>query len=365
MVFNGVLSRFKVVLACLLLSTLSISFISCGDDDKEKQSNEITGEWTVESSIDAGRRYQAVVFKINDQVFISTGYNANSNLLPLKDLWVYNSEIQTWQKKTDFPGEARRGAVAFIANGKAYVGMGSNGTTYYNDFYSYDPLTDEWAAVTSYPVEGRMGAIAFSIDNRGYVGTGHNNVVEFKDFYQYDPIANEWYIKPAVPKIERTGAFSFVINGKGYVGGGSNNGVMVTVADLYEYDPIAGTDGLGMWIEKNDLKDDKIDADENDAGYTIGAEQATTFVIGEKAYVVSGKIQTATGTVTTTQNWEYNPSTDTWKKMNDLESSARYGAIGYSIGNIGYIGTGITASGTYLNDLISFDPTLPDLKNPN
>jgi hypothetical protein len=42
--------------------------------------------------------------------------------------------------------------------------------------------------------------------------------------------------------------------------------------------------------------------------------------------------------------WEYDPATNTWKKKMDLGNGTsdnyRYGAVGFSIGTKGYIGTG-------------------------
>ena len=38
--------------------------------------------------------------------------------------------------------------------------------------------------------------------------------------------------------------------------------------------------------------------------------------------------------------WEYDPTTDKWTKKADFPGGARYDAVGFSIGNKGYIGTG-------------------------
>ena len=171
---------------------------------------------------------------------------------------------------------------------------------------------------------------------------------DFKDFYQYNADLNEWYSKASVPKKERSYAFSFVINGKGYVGGGAIGGV--PVQDFYEYDPITGT-----WSEKNDLKDDKVDADANDKGYTIAREQAVSFVIGGKAYVVGGIRLGGPNS----ENWEYTPDSDTWEKKNAYEGGTVVGAVGFSIGDFGFVGTG--SNGSSLNDKWRFDPTQIDI----
>lgn len=48
---------------------------------------------------------------------------------------------------SDFPGEARNNAIAFVLNGKGYVGLGTNSTTMFKDFYEYDPATDTWTKI--------------------------------------------------------------------------------------------------------------------------------------------------------------------------------------------------------------------------
>jgi N-acetylneuraminic acid mutarotase len=345
--------KLKVWSSVLLLSALAINLISCGGSDNT--TNEITGEWYQEASIDAGNRNRAVIFSIGDSLYIATGFNGTNNKIFLRDLWVYNASVTTWEKRADMPVEAqaRSGAVAFSVNGKGYVGLGYDGTNYLKDFWAYDPQTNSWTRVADFKGAARDGAISFSIDNKGYVGTGADDNLRYKDFYQYDDANDTWIPKPSVPKIERTNAFTFVIEGKAYVGGGISNGALVE--DMYEYDPIGGSGGTGIWNAKNDLKDDKIDTDTNDKGYTIGREQATAFVVNGKGYVVCGKRFGAINT----ENWEYNPSTDTWKKMNAFEGAGRYGAVGFTQGNRGYVGAG--TNGTYLNDLWSYDPTVVDV----
>jgi hypothetical protein len=47
-----------------------------------------------------------------------------------------------WRPKAEFPGQERRGAVSFVINGKGYVGLGNNGSTYFSDFWEYNPITN-------------------------------------------------------------------------------------------------------------------------------------------------------------------------------------------------------------------------------
>jgi hypothetical protein len=107
---------------------------------------------------------------------------------------------------------------------------------------------------------------------------------------------------------------------------------------------------LDTWTQKNDLQEDKTDDDANDKGYTIARELAATFVIGGKAYVVGGARSTIDK-----ETWEYTPASDTWKKMTSFSGESRVSPVGFSIGNLGYVGTGHNG-GTYYDNFYPFDP---------
>lgn len=81
---------------------------------------------------------------------------------------------------------------------------------------------------------------------------------------------------------------------------------------------------------------------------------AVGFSIGGKGYIGTG----SDGTALKNDFWEYDPATDTWTQKADFAGSTRSGATGFSIGNKGYIGTGATGSYPviYLNDFWEYDP---------
>ena len=62
---------------------------------------------------------------------------------------------------------------------------------------------------------------------------------------------------------------------------------------------------------------------------------AVGFLIGNKGYVGLG-----IGWGSHNDLWEYNPENDTWTQKADFGTTEREGAVGFSIGNKGYIGTG-------------------------
>ena len=64
--------------------------------------------------------------------------------------------------------------------------------------------------------------------------------------------------------------------------------------------------------------------------------QAVGFSIGNKGYIGTGKEDWAYKR----DFWEYDPATDTWTQKADFGGTARCDAVGFSIGNKGYLGTG-------------------------
>src|SRR6187431_1493284 len=80
---------------------------------------------------------------------------------------------------------------------------------------------------------------------------------------------------------------------------------------------------------------------------------AIGFSIGTKGYIGTG-ISSTFG-VFYNDLWEWDSTNDTWTQKASF-SIPRYGAIGFSIGNKGYIGTGNNGSGT-MNDFWEWDQT--------
>ena len=67
-----------------------------------------------------------------------------------------------------------------------------------------------------------------------------------------------------------------------------------------------------------------------------GRAGAVAFSIGNKGYLGTGYDSNGNKN----DFWEYNPDNDTWSQKADFGGTKRYFAVGFSIGNKGYIGTG-------------------------
>ncbi|MDB5257364.1 MAG: galactose oxidase, partial [Chitinophagaceae bacterium] len=147
-----------------------------------------------------------------------------------------------------------------------------------NDFFKYDPSADIWIPVTSYLGEKRMSAIAFVADGNAYVGTGIYNGVYQKDFYQYNPTTGLWKAMQNLENgydLKRYGAAAFAINGKGYISTGTYTSA---VKNTWEFTPPAASDvnGIGVWNQKGDFEG-------------VARTSAVGLSIGNRGYVLTGK----------------------------------------------------------------------------
>ncbi len=196
---------------------------------------------------------------------------------------------------------------------------------------------DSWTQKADFGGGVRGGAVGFSIGSKGYVGTGGNDTESlFKDFWEFDPIANTWTQKADFGGTARVGAASFSIGSKGYIGTGSH-APNAFRKDFWEYDPTTNT-----WTQKADFGGDS-------------RSTAIGFSIGAKGYIGTGINGGCCPLIYLKDVWEYDPTTNTWTQKADCGGGLRGGAVGFTIGSKGYIGTGGDGNIAY-KDFWEFDP---------
>ena len=209
---------------------------------------------------------------------------------------------------------------------------------------------NSWTKKENVPGGGRLSAVGFSIGNKGYIGAGGDGTgrVVKKDFWEYDPSSNIWTQKTDFEGGERESAVGFSIGDKGYIGTGLNyDGSLLKRSeykDFWEYDPASNS-----WTKKADFP----------GGVRF---DAVGFSIGNKGYFGMGSDNGMIGERDKTDFWEYDPVSDSWTKKADFPGGKRSGVVGFSIGNKGYIGTGVrwdqsNLSNDYKQDFWEYDPT--------
>jgi hypothetical protein len=267
--------------------------------------------WVQKPFYGGGTRNLASGFSIGSKAYIFVG---GSDTALTADMWEYDTLTTVWTQKNDFPGGAREAAVAFAIGNKGYLGTGKDWSgNSFNDFWEYDPANDTWTQKADFAGTARYSAAGFSIGNKGYIGTGNDGAPQ-NDFYEYDPANDTWTMKAFFTGLERNGAFGFSIGNKGYLGGGGSYN------DFYEYNPANDT-----WTPKADVT-------------IYDLVYGTAFSISNIGYLLSGSSGSGSNFAA------YDPATDTWVQLANL-ASGRNQAVGFSIGNKGYIGTGHDGNG--------------------
>ena len=194
----------------------------------------------------------------------------------------------------------------------------------------------------------RTVAVAFVIGDKGYVGTGvgwtdAGDGVGTSSFREYDPATDTWTRKahvPGPPEARVASAAAFSIGSKGYIGTGARGtGDDAHVRDFLEYDPV--TD---RWTRKADFGG-------------IGRSGAVGLSIGDKGYIGLGGTVINGGAAFLSDFWEYDPATDTWTQKADFPGNKTSGAVAFSIGNKGYVGTGVSRGG-WQKDFWEYDPAI-------
>lgn len=285
---------------------------------------------TIMNGLTANTTYYVRAYAINSE---GTSYG---NEISFK-----TSEQGKGVQKSDFPGGKRSGATSFSIGTKLYLGLGS-GNDFLNisprDFWEWDKETNIWTRKADFPGNSSSGAVSFSIGNKGYIGTGYNIKTEgfTNELWEYDPATNTWTEKASLPvSAARSGATGFSIGTKGYIGTGGDG--TSYFRDFWEWDQ-----ETNIWTKKADF------------GGT-GRLGAVGFSIGNKGYIGTGFFTDGVALFGYYQKdfWEWNQETNTWTKKADFGGIGRSGAVGFSIGNKGYIGTG--ANEPYYKDFWAWD----------
>lgn len=319
------------------------------------------GSWDKLGDFEGDPRTDAVSFTIGSYAYVGTGYNALTKLY-FNDFWRYDPVADHWDRMPDLPGVARGNAVAFVLNGKAYVGTGtSGGVNGLRDFYMYDPsstVNGTWTRVADLD-STRYGAVAFIVEGRAFVGTGacSKSGKGTSDFWEYDQASDAWTKRPDFIGQPRMNAFVVTINDKAYVGGGMTADKTqdpVPHAEQYPRDfyvfVIDDLTKASPWFQLNVTVFN---------GAPVSNSSSATFSIGNFGYIVDGSPEP---NAVSGANWQYDPLDNYWTPyfsyvFNDpIAGLARHGAVGFTIGDYGYVACGGGSGLSALDDVWKFDP---------
>jgi hypothetical protein len=217
----------------------------------------------------------------------------------------------------------------FDAGSNFIVGLGNNSSGSWQFIsWQYDPSTSVWTQKAPFPTTTGGSVVAsFSISGEGYALDGNSS------FWKYDTASSNWTQMDSFPTgwALAGGMTAFSINGMGYLLVYGSNSV-------WQYDPVTNA-----WTQLGNFP------------WTL-TSNAACFVIGNYAYVGTGNLNINTSSATDSL-YQYDPSTNTWTQKGNFPGGARASATGFSIGNMGYLGTGLDINGHYLSDFWQYNPT--------
>ncbi len=180
-------------------------------------------QWHKRAENKINRRSGAVCFVLKGRAYIGTGQGpvaTESNWYVFDPALAASTDPQKLKKsfvgmRKGFPKLPRKGAVSFTLNGRGYFGLGTDGKgKFYKDFWMFspskkDPTDGTWQKISEFKGNARANAVAFTIGQFAYVGTGddlielqkdaHFMQVEgkwagnvYNDFYRFNPYTNKW-----------------------------------------------------------------------------------------------------------------------------------------------------------------------------
>lgn len=206
-----------------------------------------------------------------------------------------------------------------------------------------DDLVGDWVRVSYFSGVPRSSAVATVLDGKAYVGTGYNASTDerLNDFWVYN--GSSWKQIAYFTGAARTNAVSFAADGKLYVGTGFDGTNGTKLKDFYAYNPTNNT-----WSPAAELATDNADSPE-----LLGREGMIAFSIGDIGYVGTGVDKDGTEY---NDFYAYDPSSNSWSQVADFPGSKRKDGVAFVINDIAYVCTG-TTSGSYAYDLFSYNPT--------
>lgn len=180
----------------------------------------------------------------------------------------------------------------------------------------------KWTQIADFGGGKRRNVASFVLNGTAYVGLGTDNSTANKDMWEYNQTTDTWTkMNSEHPGDNHLAPASFVIENTAYIGTGFLIGAGIYYPDFRTYTP--DTD---EWTDINSF--------DSAARYL-----SVSFSIGDKGYIGTGITEE---NISLRDFWEYDPGTGTWTQKANVGGilNERYSAVGFAIGNKGYIGTG-------------------------
>ncbi len=196
-----------------------------------------------------------------------------------------------------------------------------------------------WTELDDFPATERDDGVGFVIGTKAYCGTGLTPWwAELGDFHSFDASTEIWTTVASLPDgEERQYATAFTDGVTGFVFGGVAGDDFKN--DLWQYDPV-----LDEWNSMSALP-------------ASGRGGAASFVIGNTAYIIGGRHETA---IALNEIWAFDMSSETWSQKNDFPFGGRWRSTAIAANNKGYLIFGRDENGYFRKNLVEYDPVEDD-----
>jgi len=308
----------------------------------------------------------------------------NQNILKVttaepNDLWIGGGPDYFEETPAEFPDQLNWGATSFSYNGYMFVLAGHD--EIFGDqlvVERYDPVTNTWSDPPPYKslnigsLANFTNAVCFVIEDVEvntqifhdclFVGLGitSDETQGNTEFYRLDLEANtsnpigdwgDWdnitdgSAEQDFPGTITENSVAFTINGIGYVGLGTTDFSNTVTPYFYKYEPNEKSfnHDKGTWTKIGD--------------FPGGARtEAVTFTIGKNVYLFGGQDDEGTYYNDLWMARQTSGDNLTWVQRRSLSADARVEAIGFALGEMGFVGLGKNDSGEALSDFWRYNP---------
>jgi len=166
---------------------------------------------------------------VDGKIYLIGGKNSSNQ--NINQLLCFDPSTSQWSAKANMP-TSRHGAKLVWLENRIWA-IGGNIESPTNKVESYDPSTDTWRAEESLQI-ARMWPVAWVAEGRIYVGVGHDGSSKLNSIEVYDPTTKQWASAGNFPEVKYL-ADAVVLNNKAYVVAGRNGSTFsnkVFAADL-------------------------------------------------------------------------------------------------------------------------------------
>jgi hypothetical protein len=180
-----------------------------------------TGSWSAGVALPSEVKYGTAI-TVDEKIYLIGGWNASGQ--NINQVLCFDPVSSQWSTKANMP--TARIAMKLVWFENRIWAIGGNNGTDTNKVESYDPATDSWQAEASLTT-ARQWAVAWVANGRIYVGGGKDSSNSFLNSIEvYDPATKQWTRAGNFPE-NKFAADAVVLNDKAYVVAGA------TASDVY------------------------------------------------------------------------------------------------------------------------------------